>query len=28
MIHHYVRARAEQDRLAAAGEGGGQLTWQ
>ena len=27
-IHHYVRARAEQDRLAAAGEGGGQLTWQ
>jgi quinohemoprotein ethanol dehydrogenase len=29
MIHHYVRARAEQDRLAAAGEVSmGQLTWQ
>ena len=29
MIHHYVKARAEQDRLAAAGEVSmGQLTWQ
>ena len=29
MIHHYVKARAEQDRLAAAGEiSMGQLTWQ
>jgi hypothetical protein len=29
MIHHYVRARAEQDRLQAAGEVEmGQLTWQ